>query len=131
MTEENEIIESTQQIGFVAVDSGQLMLCDPCYVIDFFSDEEYNPQPADENGFYPFSYNGACGATISNEMAGQLHFNRGYAGAGVAFATGYGDGLYPVYATYRTSSAWGKRIAKIEIVFIDEDEEIMGDDYDA
>lgn len=119
----SDTIESTILIGYVAVDSGQLMLCDPCYVRDFFNDEEYNPQPANENGFYPFSYNGACGATLSDEIAGQLHFNRGHVGAGVAFASGYGDGLYPVYATYVTDGTWGKRISKVEIVMIDDEEE--------
>ena len=46
-------------------------------------------------------------------MAGQLAFDNGIRGAGVAFASGYGDGLYPVFATY-----FEGRIAKVEIIMI-------------
>lgn len=119
----SDTIESTILIGYVAVDSGQLMLCDPCYLASWKDQHEWEKETADQDGMYSFSYNGACGATLSNELAGQLKFNAGHLGAGVAFAPGYGDGLYPVYATYVTDSTWGKRIAKVEIVMIDDEEE--------
>lgn len=104
----------TVLIGHVGVDSGQLMVCDPCYIkADDWADESFAPANA-VNGKYPFNYNGACGATLSDESAGEL----GTFGTGVAFASGWGDGNYPVYATYIDG-----RIARVEIVLIDEDED--------
>lgn len=114
---------NAELIGFVAVDSGQLMICDPGYIKDdskWFGD--FNPSNPDENGFYPFNYNGACGATLSEDRAGQLAFDMGHSGAGVAFSSGYGDGFYPVFATYIEDEDWGRRIAKIEIVMISEED---------
>ena len=52
-----------------------------------------------------FNYLGACAATLSDNHAGQC-------GLGVAATSGYGDGEYPVYATYE-----GGRIKKIEVIF--------------
>jgi hypothetical protein len=52
------------------------------------------PPPPPET--YPYSYNGACQATLS-EGYGELAFRLGHAGAGVVFSSGWGDGMYPVY----------------------------------
>lgn len=129
-------------IGEVGVDSGQLMLCDPCYIesewqnepfedvriyrhketgkrlqyrVDFENYEsvipEYNKTMNQLNATGEwekveapppgtFSYNGCCKATLSKEGSGQLHYKMGHAGAGVAFSTAIGDGVYPVYAVY-------------------------------
>lgn len=127
-------------LGVVGVDSGQLMVTDPCYV-----DREWLAQPvqalrayldvrtgrtykhfedfvrfdegveglegtvqqnidsgrltetpiAPEEPF-PYSYRGACNATLADGF-GELIFRNGHPGAGVVFATAWGDGLYPVY----------------------------------
>ena len=97
-------------VGHCGVDSGQIMLVDPCYVHDFKDGEEFKP------GEYPydFSYNGACGATLSEKQMGEL----GNSTACVV-TSGWGDGLYPVYVTYSEDG----RVASATIVFIDEDEE--------
>jgi hypothetical protein len=104
----------TVLVGHVGVDSGQLMICDPCYIkAEEWQDQPFAPaKPID--GSYPFTYNGACGATLSDAGFGSL----GKFDTGVAFASGYGDGTYPVYATYNEDG----RIARIEIVMIDENE---------
>lgn len=88
-------------IGHCAVDSGQLMITDPCYV-DQWLDEtrteggEWNGRlTPNEDGSYPYSYNGACSATLSNKSAGQLS-----GGLGIAFSTG-GDGEFSVVAEYQ------------------------------
>ena len=47
---------------------------------------------------------------------GQLKFKLGHDGAGVVSSAGYGDGLYPVYATFNKEG----RIKKIEVVFIED-----------
>lgn len=121
--------ETTVLIGSVAVDSGQLMLCDPCYIGgEGWDDATFAPSSPNEAGTYPHSYNGACGATLSDKGYGQLAFSAGHAGAGVAFSSGLGDGFYPVYATIIDDPVWGRRIARVEVVmmedgdFSDEDE---------
>jgi len=87
-------------IGHCAVDSGQLMITDPCYV-DQWIDEtrteggEWDGRlTPDEDGSYPYSYNGACSATLRSVGFGQLKN-----GLGFAFSTG-GDGTYDVIANY-------------------------------
>ena len=130
-------------IGHVAVDSGQLMICDPCYIDsewenedfedirvyknkhtsrtltygkDFTNYEEVLPEygktmnilisehdwevaarPKSKSGF---SYNACANATLSEEGHGELRFKMGHTGAGLAFGTAFGDGLYPVFAKY-------------------------------
>lgn len=153
------------QLGSVGVDSGQLMVTDPCYV-KMFKDNQFDPKtkfhdkqknktvifPDDFKNFEDdiiegynknmntlikdkifeevkeksndnsYSFTGACSQTLYNENLGGELGN----GLGLSFATGYGDGCYPIYAHY-SDDGWGKRIKKIEIVFID-DEEFSDDD---
>jgi hypothetical protein len=153
-------------LGRVGVDSGQLMVCDPCYIDNQWDKEEFSSikvyvdqmngtqwcrvwdcaLPDGTTGFdrygdpiaaYQdksandliasgrwvekketnpvagnFSYNGACHTTMRHPAHG------GTLGAdtAVAFSSGYGDGCYPVYATYNKDG----RVAKVEIVMIDE-----------
>ena len=145
-------------IGKVGVDSGQLMVTDPCYIKQF-KINEYNPTrkyvskadplctiewPTDfynyEEDIIPRPYNknmntllkqgvfvkveddeidssyscvGAYDQTTKNKNQGGSLGN----GLGVSFATGFGDGHYPVYAYYEDVNGWGRRIKKIEIEF--------------
>lgn len=132
-------------LGEVSVDSGQLLISDPCYIdsewidepfvdirrylhietervleyrVDFQHYEEQIPDlgqsmnemeaagavvaipntPPDR--FYRYSYNGACLAT-TNGQYGDLRFRNGTPGAGVVFASGWGDGFYPVFGEFR------------------------------
>ncbi len=154
----------TKLIGHVGVDSGQLLLCDPCYIDsqwvnedfedvriykhkvtgdtvqyrkDFANYEEVIPKygqtmnqliatnewdnvetpPAKNN----FSYNACAQATLSDEGHGQLNYQLGHPGIGVAFSTAIGDGYYPVYAVYNNEG----HLIKVEVVF---DEELFEDD---
>ena len=69
-------------IGHCGVDSGQILLIDPCYVYkDDFTGGD-TPTGGD--------YDECCRITIS-EGAGQTQL-------GVVTSSGYGDGVYPVYA---------------------------------
>lgn len=94
------------------------MLSDPCYVKDFVDGEDFEPS----TGIHPFSYNGACGATLNNgdKLGGQL--TNGYnAPVAVVVSSGYGDGVYPVYAEYNHE---GRLIsATIEFALEDEDDD--------
>lgn len=98
-------------IGWVAVDSGQLMITDPSY-LSTWTDNEYGEG---EKGDY--SYGGACAVTIE-EQGGSLRFPLGHEGAGVAFRSGLGDGMYPVVATVEEVEHWGERITKIEVPMV-------------
>ena len=106
-------------VGVVGVDSGQLMVCDPCYL-----EKEWSPVVTLDFGpgaAGKFSYDGACNATLSAAGHGQLNFLLGHAGAGVAFSSGWGDGSYEVWI--RRSEG---RIAEARVIMIeDEDEEMM------
>ncbi|MCG7320815.1 hypothetical protein [Arsenicicoccus bolidensis] len=142
------------KIGDVGVDSGQLMITDPCYVDsewqeieyqdirryrDLYSGEHYEfrkdfdrydrppsgkdggptvnelieagkwVQIPNENVDATYSYAGACAVTLDTGY-GELKYNLGHAGAGVAFRTAFGDGLYPVYAERR-----GGRIVRVYV----------------
>jgi hypothetical protein len=165
-----------KQIGVVGVDSGQILLTDPCYLdtwktgniddavahpvyrdkfgklwqysrtghvnVPGFSVQRFpgsyedpigpgkacpnqliasgwwkladdiNERPKGCTGAY--SYAGACDATLGEGCGGQLNFEHGHEGAGVAVSSGYGDGTYPVYAHYNKDG----RVRKVEIVFI-------------
>lgn len=109
------------RVGEVGVDAGMVMVGDPCY-LDGFTDHEFDDAKIEAqkaSGKYEYSYSGACAATLSEDSAGQLG-----RGSAVAVSSGYGDGVYPVYATYNDEG----RITKMEVVFVseeDEDEEDM------
>jgi hypothetical protein len=86
-------VDNLQLIGELSVDSGQAIIGDPCYL------EDWKPWNSEEDNFEDhvnkvgeFGYLGACNATL-NKGFGQLGGM-----SAVAFSTGYGDGLYPVYA---------------------------------
>lgn len=82
-----------ERIGYCGVDSGQLMVCDPCYINSEWAKSEFGEKVEDGH----FSYAGACKGTIGGEPV-QLKYKLGHDGVGVAFPSGYGDGYYPVYA---------------------------------
>jgi hypothetical protein len=75
--------------GSFAVDSGQAMVGDPCYLDEWDTNknEEWNL----EGKLNQYSYHGASATTLANGF-GEL----GIANS-VVFNTGYGDGVYPVY----------------------------------
>ena len=99
-------------IGHFSVDSGQAMVGDPCYLDEW--DTNRNDEWNIEGKEGQYSYHGCSATTLKNNY-GEL----GLATA-VVFSTGYGDGIYPVYAELDEDG----RVAKILIEFIeDEDSE--------
>ena len=79
-------------IGEFAVDSGQAIVGDPCYLDDWKNwDRDVEKFEDHVNKVGEYGYLGACNATLGKGF-GQL------GNQAVAFSTGYGDGLYPVYA---------------------------------
>ena len=66
-----------------------------------------------------FSYGACCKASSLEQMSGQLYYTKGHEGIGVAFSSGFGDGLYNVYARFEDyGECGGKRIAEVRIVCI-------------
>ncbi|MCY7866068.1 hypothetical protein P8918_13745 [Bacillus spizizenii] len=165
-------------IGQVGVDSGQLMVIDPCYINSHWKNvgevlgvhawgeagEDLVPRlkslgyvvsiERDRVIFIPAnnheraeaiqevirkeakrigkvivtniktssSYDKVVDLTLSKDQAGQLNYELGHAGLGVAFSSGLGDGIYGVYATYKDIENWGRRITKVEIELISDEE---------
>jgi hypothetical protein len=95
-----------QLIGHCAVDSGQLMLIDPCYIIASENDsEEYKAS-------HHVTYEEVIEAWGTKKMfVDDFHL-------GVITRTGWGDGFYPVYA-----DIVGNRVKSVTVEFMDEDEE--------
>lgn len=87
-------------IAHIGVDSGQIMIADPCYIKDGF-DNEFDPETKgqDKQPHYEMNYDGCCNATLSENGYGQLG-NDFTSHLGLACRTAYGDGVYPIYAEY-------------------------------
>ena len=93
-------------IGYVAVDSGQVIISDPAWLEHFVSNEA--PTRYGKNGKdFNYSYEGCCRAALSKKQAGQLKLRSlngkklAVPAVGVAARTRHGDWLYPVYGFYR------------------------------
>jgi hypothetical protein len=99
-----------EYIGSFGVDSGQAMVGDPCYLDEWQTNkgEEWDL----EGKIGQYSYQGASATTLS-DSAGVLGNGRS-----VVFNTGYGDGVYPVYAEFNDEG----RVARIVIEFIGDEE---------
>jgi len=107
-------IEGLILAGSIAIDSGQAMVGDPCYLDDWDTNkgDEWNL----EGKVGQYSYQGASATTLANSF-GELGF-----ATAVVFNTGYGDGLYPVYVQMNDEG----RVSKIVIDFegdLDEEQE--------
>lgn len=94
---------TTKIIGYCPVDSGQLIIVDPCYLGEW---KHGGYGEADGN-----HYHEACTATLGEAMAGEI-LVAGIAGSGVAVSTGWGDGYYPVEAIYEDD-----RVKEVRIKF--------------
>lgn len=102
-----------KMIGKIDVDSGQVMVGDPCYLSDWIdNDFDVRTKPDPEE----FSYNQACHATTSEYQAGVV------AGKAIASSTMWGDGSYPVYIEYNQKNEPLRMIIEFEYDEEDEDE---------
>lgn len=91
--------DGTQQIGTCAVDSGQILLIDPCYI--------------DSHWDHDSSYDEVCEVSLGEERAG--HVRKLFA---TVTSTGMGDGEYPVYATYKDGM-----VISVTIEFVPEEDD--------
>ena len=109
------------KLGVVGVDSGQLVICDPCYIDGQWDKEDQDFHNPTKN----FSYAKCANITLTKdhneENNGQLFFEMGHAGVGVVFSSGLGDGVYDVFGYVKKLKDWGERIVKVEIILIEEE----------
>lgn len=86
-------------IGHIGVDSGQIMVGDPCYLKEWKdndlagSDWYERSKKMTKDDKFDYSYEGASMASCCKDGAGVL----GTYEAAVSMRTKYGDGGYPVY----------------------------------
>ncbi len=86
---EVDLTEKTLRlIGHVGVDSGQVMITDPCY-LDSWKANEFKERSTKLD----YSYEGACNATLGDNGGAEI----GSGTQGVASRTAFGDGTYPVF----------------------------------
>ena len=84
------------KLGVVGVDSGQLIVCDPCYI-------------SEDSIKDVLSYDTICSTKH------QLNYRLGHAGLGVVFSSGFGDGIYGVYGLFNKEG----RVASVLVEMID------------
>ena len=81
-------------IGYIGVDSGQVMIGDPGY-LDEFVNNGYDDNVEVCNT--EFSYQSACEASFADGGVIGRFPHLGNAGRGVVSFTAHGDGIFPVY----------------------------------
>jgi hypothetical protein len=100
-------------IGSFTVDSGQAMVGDPCYLDEW--DTNKNDEWDIENKEGEYSYQGVSATTLKNNF-GMINN-----GSAVAFSTGYGDGIYPVFALLNSDN-------RVSMVVIDFEENVKDEE---
>jgi TIR domain/Protein of unknown function (DUF4241) len=109
-------LAARRKVGYVGVDSGQVIITDPAHLHDFeannFDGSKKSSTGRSRYGKkskgFEYSYSGCCAAT-STGGAGQLTGIRG-----VAVSTGMGDGAYPIYVEYENGM-----ISSVTVQFLD------------
>lgn len=109
-----------REIGTAGVDTGRLLISDPSYLVadlDVSPDLDHRILRKEDS-----AHNAWAQSNPQGPYTHEAIFAKGHNGAGVAFSAGLGDGTYPVYATYADVEGWGRRIVRVEIVFIAEEQ---------
>ena len=97
------------KLGIVGVDSGHLLICDPCYL-------------GSHSAFKFENITGALGLNSGNpkrwKKFAQLRYDLGRPGAGIVFESGLGDGTYEVWAKVGKVNGLGERIKEVTVKLI-------------
>ncbi len=109
-------------VGECGVDSGQIIVVDPCYVISDESDLDKFKESGDYND---------VDATYEELLRTRDKCNNltDAFKDGIVTNTGYGDGSYKVYIKKESQGDWGERVSELKIVFIEDDPEEEEDEY--
>lgn len=116
------------RVGEVSVDSGTVMVVDPCYVLRDKRDEDKGTdnglEYSDALGFElpeddPRSYSSRNEALRAGDYLKSfaLGTKDGIMDYGFFFSSGYGDGSYPIWAKIYDEGDWGLRIGGLYIDF--------------
>jgi hypothetical protein len=95
-----------EHVGVVGVDSGQILIADPCYWIGDDTSEADYKKICEALGY---------GATAI--LPYEDGFTKGRPGKGIAVHSGHGDGVYPVYVRRDPQGA----VEECKIVFLEND----------
>jgi hypothetical protein len=95
-------------VGHIGVDAGIVWIGDPCYVF-------HQDKPPTEIGS---NWSEFCDKLDGMEHHKSFNYDLGHEGLGVCVHSGYGDGTYPVYATYEDG-----RVKSVTIEFMEYDDE--------
>ena len=87
-----------KEIGVIGVDSGCVLLADPCY---WLKKKDYQKTVCSEWG-----------------NVKEIPYSLGHMGKGVLVRSGLGDGTYSVKALIENVPGWGERVIEIRIKFI-------------
>lgn len=102
---------SRRQIGEIGVDAGLCWIGDPCYILH--ADPAPKAIGQDWGAFCDILHEGDLYPTCK-----QFNYDLGHPGLGVVVSTGYGDGVYPVFAEFNDEG----RVARVCVEFIADDE---------
>lgn len=100
--------------GHIGVDSGQAMICDPCYILRGDGDD----RPPE------ITYEEVCAVNINPDgypSYGPVPYAMGHEGCAVKCSSGYGDGYYPVYVKLKDCGDWGTRVVAMMVDFDTDD----------
>jgi Protein of unknown function (DUF4241) len=101
-----------KQIGEIGVDAGLCWIGDPCYILH--ADPKPKAIGKDWDQFCDILH-----ADNEYPTCKQFNYDLGHAGLGVVVSTGYGDGVYPVFAEFNDEG----RVAKVWVEFIGQDDD--------
>jgi hypothetical protein len=102
-------LNNLQLIGTFFVGSGQAIIGDPAHLDNWKPMTQDDDLDDHENHAGEYSYMGAANATLTTG------FNTLGDHDATVFATGNGDGLYPVYAQIEDYNGWGPRVWAVVI----------------
>lgn len=97
-------------IGWAGVDSGTLLIVDPCYVLPKEDDPDDKPNHTYESLFKGY-FDGDYGKRV---LAKEAIFS-GVGGNGTVFNTYSGDGNYPIVGLIETSEQGYKNIRRVVV----------------
>jgi hypothetical protein len=97
----------TKLAGYCGVDSGQIMVIDPCYAFQ----DNYKGIDSEATGG---NYDAICRVSIADTFGEFALPENGYTGGvGVVTSSGYGDGNYPVFVDVNEDG----RVVELRIAF--------------
>ena len=102
-------------VGTCGVDSGQIIVVDPCYVIP----DESDLKRFKESGNYD-EVDATYEELLKERDRPNSHNLTDAFKFGIVTNTGFGDGEYKVYIKKEDQGVWGVRVSELKIVFIED-----------